>query len=83
MMNKRLDENTVRYCLYPKLDANDENNFQIYLNDCLTKLANYLTDYYWYYTSFNLQYVDKDSSSSKGMQSINKTMINKNAFIID
>ena len=68
-MNKRIEENTVRYCLYPKVsteEAEHDSYYRRYIDDCLAKLANYLTDYYWYYTPFNLTYINKESSHSKG-----------------
>lgn len=67
MNEKRLDENTVRYCLYPALqeDNDSADRHRTYIDDCLAKLANHLTEFYWHYTPFNLRYVSKEASHSK------------------
>ena len=61
----RLEENTVRYCLYPELEENAER-YQTYIDDCLAKLAGHLAEFYWHYTPFNLRYISKETSHSKG-----------------
>lgn len=68
MNGRKVDDNTVRYCLYPNLSSdqcNADEKYQIYINDSLAKLTNYLIDYFWYYTPFNLNYVNQESSHSK------------------
>lgn len=67
-MDKKIEENTVRYCLYPKLNGNQEL-YSAYIDQCLAKLAIYLADYFWYYTSFNLNYISKEYSHSKSKSS--------------
>lgn len=67
MNEKRLDENTVRYCLYPALQETESaDRYRVYIDECLAKLASYLAEFYWHYTPFNLRYVGKEASHSKG-----------------
>lgn len=64
----RLEENTVRYCLYPTgLEENAAPQYRAYIDDCLAKLAPHLANYYWHYTPFNLRHISAEASHSKGM----------------
>ena len=77
MNEQRLDENTVRYCLYPGLNE-DAERYREYIDDCLAKLAVHLANFYWHYTPFGLRYIAKEASHSKGGCETNQRGLTEN-----
>ncbi|RWS28750.1 protein SGT1-like isoform X1 [Leptotrombidium deliense] len=72
MASNTLEENSVRYTLFPKINCEKElvNTFlENYISDAYAKLANYLTRYIWHHTGFILKAV-LDSKTGPHVQGV-------------